>query len=319
MTNSDIREGAAGGASVETRRGCPSCGSECAVERGTKNNFRMLACRDCLTLYVRSLPARGEAKDYDSYYGPENLTVPTFIERWLDEIVATFAPYKQQGRLLDVGCGAGSILQAAQRAGWTPHGMEVSRTAADHNTSQGFDVFCGELAEAQYPDGHFDVVIASEVLEHVASPSAMLAEIARVLRPGGLLWATTPHGRGVSARVLGLGWSAVSPPEHLHLFSLTGIKRLLEDAGFRRVQVVTHGVNPYEIVHGLRSRRSPTAAAGAAQEQEAAGHGFNRVETSYQLNEFLSESPSRRALKALANGMLGVARLGDSLKIRAEK
>ena len=71
----------------------------------------------------------------------------------------------------------------------------------------------------------FDVVIASEVLEHVLDPHAMLVEILRVLRPGGLLWATTPHGRGISARLLGLEWSNVCPPEHLQLFSVAGICR----------------------------------------------------------------------------------------------
>lgn len=296
-------------------RRCPSCGSASARERGRKNNFRMLLCRACQTLYVAGLPRSGDEEDYDSYYAAENLTFPAFVERRLDEIVASFSAYRQDGRLLDVGCGAGSFLQAAGRAGWTPYGLEVSQTAVEHNRRAGFDVFCGELAAARYPDDYFDVVVASEVLEHVSDPRAMLVEIARVLRPGGLLWATTPHGRGVSARMLGLAWSVVSPPEHLHLFSVPGVKGLLAESGFRHAHVVTHGANPFEILHGLRTRRANSSeSAGEATEEN-----FNRVGTSYQLNEFLSESPSRRMLKDMVNGMLGLLRLGDSLKIRAEK
>jgi SAM-dependent methyltransferase len=269
----------------------------------------MVRCRACSTLYVAELPGAGAAEDYDSYYGEENLAVPEFIERRLDEIVAGFEPYRRGGRVLDVGCGAGTFLRAALRGGWEALGVEVSKPAAEFNREAGFDVFDGELAEARYPEGHFDVVIASEVLEHVAEPREMLREILRVTRPGGLLWATTPNGRGFSARSLGLGWSAVSPPEHLHLFSRGAVRALLEEVGFARARVVTEGFNPFEVVRALRHGPAPSAHAGGAA----------RVQSGYELNAFLNEGGARRALKGFANGVLRLCRLGDSLKIRAEK
>lgn len=302
-------------------RDCPACGSRRASARGSKNGFDLLSCDSCATLYTASLPGAGGGEDYDAYYTDENLSAPDFIARRLDEIVATFAPYRRSNRLLDVGCGAGSFLEAAARAGWEAHGVEVSRPAVEHVRRLGFEVFAGELERANYPDGHFDVILASEVLEHVPDPRAMLGEVARLLRPGGLLWATTPHGRGVSARALGPRWSVVSPPEHLHLFSVASIRRALGEAGFRRVRIATHGTNPYEIVNGLRRRAEVAAEGGAAEGGAAAtAHaGFDRVATSYRLNEFLSERPSRRAVKRVLNGLLNATRLGDSLKVRAEK
>ena len=300
------------GSGTTHARPCPACGGAPRRGLGSKNGFELFACDSCATLYTASLPAAGGGEDYDSYYTAENLTVPDFVARRLDEIVSSFAPYREHNRLLDVGCGAGSFLEAARRGGWRAYGVEVSRTACAHVRGLGFEVFCGELSGANYPAGHFDVVVASEVLEHVPDPRAMLREIARILRPGGLLWATTPHGRGFSARVLGLGWSAVSPPEHLHLFSVASLRRALAEAGFSRVSVATHGTNPYEILSGLRAR-GRAGGAGAAM------GGGDRVETSYRLNEFLSESPSRRALKGALNSLLNATRLGDSLKVRAEK
>ena len=290
-------------------RRCPACGSGAAARVGVKGEFPMQRCGGCGTLYAAELPGEGEAEDYEGYYDEGNLAVPDFVDRRLDEIVAGFEPYRRAGRLLDVGCGAGTFLRAAGRAGWEAVGVEVSATAAEHNRAAGFEVFAGELEEARYPEGHFDVVVASEVLEHVPDPRGMLREILRVLRPGGLLWATTPNGRGLSARVLGLGWSAVSPPEHLHLFSRAGAESLLAELGFVRARVVTEGVNPAEILGALRGRAAPSAHAASAE----------RVKTGYELNEFLAASPSRRALKGFANGVLRACRLGDSLKIRAEK
>lgn len=291
-------------------RHCPACGVALVRERGTKSGFQMLSCRGCKTLYTSQLPDAETAEDYDSYYGAGNLSAPDFINRRLDELMSEFAQYKQSGRLLDVGFGAGTLMEAARRGGWTALGVEVSRSAAEHVHGLGFEVFCGTLHEARYPDNYFDVVTASEVLEHVPDPQLVLNEIARVVRPGGLLWGTTPHGRGLSAHMLGLKWSVVSPPEHLQLFSVRGIKRMLKEAGFKKARVATEGVNPYELLQALR-RGQPQAAAQAQSNA--------RVESAYCLNEAMMSSPSRRLLKSALNNLLNMGRIGDSLKIRAVK
>ena len=310
--SAEAREGGGG------RRPCPGCGSGAGAPRGRKGGFELLGCRACRTLYVAALPDAEAAENYEGYYDEGNLAVPEFIDRRLDEIVAGFEPYRRRGRLLDVGCGAGTFLRAAARAGWEAVGVEVSATAAEHNRAAGFEVFNGLLEDARYPEGRFDVVIASEVLEHVPDPGEMLREILRVLRPGGLLWATTPHGRGLSGRALGLGWSAVAPPEHLHLFSRRAAASLLSRAGFGRVRVVTEGANPAELLRALR-RQGPAPPAHGAPPPPHPSVGGERVQTGYELNAFLSERRSRRLVKDAVNGLLRLSRLGDSLKIRAER
>ena len=137
----------------------------------------------------------------------------------------------------------------------------------------------------------------------------------RILRQGGLLWATTPHSRGVSARILGADWTCVSPPEHLQLFSIRGIKSLLEKAGFKRVQILTQGTNPFEIIHRLRGKDN----SRNQELDQGAEESFNRVDTSYQLNQALSSSLPRQTVKNLLNEVLNLTRLGDSLKIWAIK
>ncbi len=124
-------------------RHCPACGRASGHSRGRKNDFQLLSCQTCATLYTATNPYPNQEQDYDAYYTAENLTVPTFINSILDEIVATFEPYRKSNRLLDVGCGAGTFLEAAARAGWEAMGVEVSRTAAEHVSGRDFEVFCG--------------------------------------------------------------------------------------------------------------------------------------------------------------------------------
>ncbi len=290
-------------------RACVACGSTNSQKLGIKNELDIVSCRDCQTIYTPYSPWYSSSYFYLGYYlKPEEVDTPAFVKKRLEEITAGFAPYRQTNKLLDIGCGAGSLLEAARKHGWHAHGLDVSSHAAKHVRQLGFEVFEGELHEAAFPVGQFDVVTAAELLEHIFEPRALLQEVARILRPGGLFWTTTPHGRGLSARVLGLKWRCIWPPEHLQLFSIRGLKALLGEAGFRDVHVDTTGGNPVEIWHALgRTKSAP----------KTVDQHFDRVLTSYQLNESLMKSRSRRALKSTVNSFLNLSRLGDSMKVFA--
>ncbi|HEX7295664.1 MAG TPA: class I SAM-dependent methyltransferase [Pyrinomonadaceae bacterium] len=245
------------------------------------------------------------------YYNDENLVVPEFVSARLDQIISSFAAYRSVNKLLDIGCGAGSLLFAAKRAAWDAEGVELSLPTAQHLKNRGLKVFAGELAAAAFPPACFDVVTAAELIEHVADPASLVAEVARILRPGGLFWATTPHSNGASGRVLKVNWSIISPPEHLHLFSASGLTTLLSQHGFRKIRVKTEGLSFSELAGAFR------------REQHTAGTTSNaahaRVSSDYQFNEKLLKNPRGRMLKNSANALLRASRLGDFLKVHAER
>lgn len=291
-------------------RACVACGSTAAQKLGVKNELEIVSCRDCNTVYTPYSPWYSSSYFYLGYYlKDDEIETPPFVQERLQEITAEFAVYRKTNKLLDLGCGAGGLLQAARNHGWNAQGLDVSSHAAEHVRELGFEVFEGELSEAAFPEGQFDVVTAAELLEHISEPRALLREVARILRPGGLFWTTTPHARGISARMLGLKWRCIWPPEHLQLFSIRGLKALLREAGFRDIHVDTTGGNPVEIWHAL-GRHTESAPKTVDQH-------FDRVLTSQQLNESLMKSRSRRALKSTVNSFLNLSRLGDSMKVFA--
>ena len=284
-------------------RPCPACADARGESAGAENGFALTRCARCGTLFTARVPGPEDAEDYGSYYDEGNLQVPAFVDRRLDALVARMEPHRRTGRWLDVGFGAGALLRAGARRGWEMTGTEVSERAVGAMREAGFDVRGGPLGELE-PES-FDVVTALEVLEHVPDPGTLLREAGRVLRPGGVLYLTTPHARGLSSRCLGLRWSVVCPPEHLQLFSIAGLRALCSSAGIRVREVHAHGVNPYELAGALPGKRAKLT-------------GDERVAGSYRVNEVMTRGRTRVLAKELVNGMLSVTRLGDTLKLEAE-
>jgi 2-polyprenyl-3-methyl-5-hydroxy-6-metoxy-1,4-benzoquinol methylase len=291
-------------------RECPGCNSKSSKFVGSKNGFDIHECRRCCSLFTSELPAAADVLNYDEYYSESNLSVPEFVIKRVNEILEGFSKYRKTNRMLDIGFGAGTILEVATCQGWEVFGQEVSKPAVDQALSKGFNVFLGTLNEAQYPTDSFDLVTCSEILEHVPDPQELVNEVFRILRPGGLFWATTPSARGISYRIMKTDWTTISPPEHTQLYSPKGIARMLRNAGFSRKTIKVFGTNPSEIRNHFRSKR------GQRRNEPTP---FSRVETSYALNEKLSGSPVRRSIKGVLNNTLNLLGLGDSVKIFAVK
>ena len=150
-------------------------------------------------------------------------------------------------RVLDLGCGGGEFTAAIAAAGGQVIGAEVAETAilAAQKTFPDGDFrlvpFNGELP---FDDRAFELVWASEVIEHVADTHRWLNEVHRVLTPGGRLLLTTPaHGR---LRLLLGGIERYSPPlgDHLHLYTRRSLREVLTDLRFSEVEVRTDGGAP---------------------------------------------------------------------------
>lgn len=100
-----------------------------------------------------------------------------------------------QGRLtLDAGCGYGLFSAAAAARGARVVSVDIgARLVARAQARAGSDGVVADASELPIRDGSFDVVIASEMLEHTGAPGRAMAELARTIKPGGLLVVTTPN------------------------------------------------------------------------------------------------------------------------------
>ncbi|MSR37462.1 MAG: class I SAM-dependent methyltransferase [Planctomycetes bacterium] len=95
-------------------------------------------------------------------------------------------------RVLEVGCGAGGMLGPLQRYG-TVHGLDIDRDYVQYCAQRGFQrVLCGSGYELPFPDASFDLVCLFDTIEHIPEEQIAMAEIARVLKPGGRVFFSVP-------------------------------------------------------------------------------------------------------------------------------
>lgn len=143
-------------------------------------------------------------------------------------------------RALDLGCGTGEFTAALARGGAVAVGADVAEAALERARSghPGLDFRLVPIdGPLPFDDNAFDLVWASEVIEHVTDTARWLSEVRRVLAPGGRLLLTTPsHGR---LRVALGGIERYSEPlgDHLHLYTKRSLRALLHEFGFAAVEV----------------------------------------------------------------------------------
>jgi SAM-dependent methyltransferase len=207
-------------------------------------------CKTCGLVYMNPrLTEAAIARFYDTVYGTQGASegfesdqraraahILDVVTRLLsdagDRRVSPSAGACPQ--VLDIGCGAGQLLQEAQRRGWEVRGTELSQVAAQHASQVlGVPIHCGDFRELGLPAGSLDLVVMQAVVEHLRAPIDFLRDSAALLRPGGVLFFSVPNVVSAEhrlARLLGQPWRGFIV-EHLYYFTPAFLRRLTADLG----------------------------------------------------------------------------------------
>lgn len=142
-----------------------------------------------------------------------------------------------RGRLFDVGAATGILCDAARRRGWEVDGVDPSAWAVRFAAAKyGIALREGGFEDASIPAASFQAVTMVDFIEHTPRPAEAAAKAFSILAPGGVLCLVTPDIHSRAARLAGRRWWHLRPG-HLAYFSRESLRRLLEDAGFRVLDV----------------------------------------------------------------------------------
>ena len=142
----------------------------------------------------------------------------------------------QGKRVLDLGCRSGALTRHFLE-GNSVVGLDVDPAALEKAAALGIEPVQANVEKPlPFEDATFDVVVAGELFEHLQFPDALVGEIRRVLRPGGVLVGSVPNAFRVQSRLRFLrGRPPEDDPTHLRMFSPTALRELL--AGFEPIEL----------------------------------------------------------------------------------
>lgn len=149
------------------------------------------------------------------------------------------------GPLIDVGCGSGAMLARAAALGFEPIGVDFDGDLLEWLRQFEYPVTACDLNEGRLPNGPFVAATSTDVIEHLIDPDHMLAEIYRVLAPGGHAYISTPNcafwkrvqqlAGGEMFRTS--GDQVLRDGGHLAYFGPADLEAAMVRAGFRAVQI----------------------------------------------------------------------------------
>jgi 2-polyprenyl-3-methyl-5-hydroxy-6-metoxy-1,4-benzoquinol methylase len=171
----------------------------------------------------------------------------------MKELVQSFG---KSGRLLDLGCGNGSLSHEFAKLGFEVHGVDRSESGIRiaRATFPGVQFSLGDVEKAMVPDlfaaESFDLVISTEVVEHVYQPRQFVENAYQLLKPSGHCILSTPYHGYVKNLVLALSgkmdrhFTALWDGGHIKFWSQETLSELLEEKGFRDLRFVGAGRVP---------------------------------------------------------------------------
>jgi len=250
---------------------CPACLSRSYCCKLQKNGFDFQLCQDCGSLFCSPRPdpeilnlfyESGESAEYWA-----NVFFPAVAELRREKLFRTKAAaivdlLRTKGisaptAICDVGAGYGIFLEELSK--YFPeaslHAIEPSQSLAAVCRKKGFETLESNVEDAKLWEGRFDLVISSEVLEHVYSPEAFVRSLSLLCRPDGHALVTCLGYDGFDILVLQEKSKAISPPHHLNFLSVKGLSVLFRRGGFQDIEVTTPGLLDVDIV--LNSGSAP--------------------------------------------------------------
>jgi len=254
---------------------CPICEGknftsyfDCIDYTKSKEKFSIVKCIACNFLITSPRP---DSSSLGKYYESENYIshtnssksfsdniykqVRTFTLKWKLNVIKS---YKQNGKLLDYGCGTGEFLNSCRMAKWQCAGIEpsqVAREQASHLTQLPVVKSLDQIATEK-----FDVITLWHVLEHVEVLNETMSELKARLAEGGIIFIAVPNHESADAKKYKSYWAGYDVPRHLWHFSQSTMSKLLIKNGLKLLNTTPMKQDSFYVSLLSEKYRQPNAS-----------------------------------------------------------
>jgi SAM-dependent methyltransferase len=255
---------------------CPVCGGRDSESWVEFEALAFVRCRECGSVWKRFERTALRPPDFyeqDYFHGRRSGRDKRFehrVKKAMGQLRSAMELCEARS-VLDVGCSLGYVIEAGKRLGLEAAGTDLSEYAVRVCRERGHRAEVGELVRLPFRDAEFDIVFMKHVLEHTPEPMRALAEVRRVMRPGGVVVILVPdlaYWKGEHRR---RSYRYFRPDDlgqqHYVYYTEESLPRLLGRAGFE-VAATSKAV---------RRRRRPGALEPVRHAALAAGNAIARA------------------------------------------
>jgi 2-polyprenyl-3-methyl-5-hydroxy-6-metoxy-1,4-benzoquinol methylase len=240
---------------------CTACGSKVdnqylfakKIQNMESDLIEFYRCMRCKTIFL------GKYNDYydDELYAYYSKYVDKKEEDIYDaltnisyeKVLRQFDSYGGGQNILDVGCGNGSFVKVALQKGYQAEGIDLSDLAVEVAQRFSLPVTKLDFFSKNISDSSRDIVTMFEVIEHLPNPVDFLRRSEKVVRPGGLIYLTTPNFNSLDRRVLGRKWNVFHREHYTYFTTQTLIKLIRNNTELDILHIETRNVSTELIAH----------------------------------------------------------------------
>lgn len=225
----------------------------------SKEQFEIVKCTNCSHLFTQNIAAQNEIGKYyqsenyishsDTQEGIVNKLYHAVRKRTLADKkkLVQKETGKQQGKILDIGCGTGAFLHTMNLAGWESTGLEPDDTARKKakelyhlESKPSHEIF-------DLPHNTYDAITMWHVLEHVHQLHEYIKQLKNMVTAHGRIFIAVPNYTSYDAQHYAAHWAAYDVPRHLYHFSPTSMKNLVEKHGLSILSIKPMWYDSYYV------------------------------------------------------------------------
>lgn len=144
--------------------------------------------------------------------------------------------YVNNGKVLDIGCSHGALLQELRGYGWEVKGLEMHKKSAEYAQSLGLDVYQSTVEGIDFPDNYFNAITMGMVLEHLHEPFESLEKITKWIKPRGQLIFSIPYFNGFEFSMFKEYCYGLQLPHHIVFLNKKVIVEYLKKIGYKNIK-----------------------------------------------------------------------------------
>jgi 2-polyprenyl-3-methyl-5-hydroxy-6-metoxy-1,4-benzoquinol methylase len=284
---------------------CLICGSQNLQNLNGYEKDHLCTCDECSFVFSNLNPSQEELDKVYGGYSRDAIRTAMTLQK-MGEIALNLKQLSNANRVVDIGCGDGEFLNIFKDLGCEVFGTEYDPRIEEICKNRGITMLSGGVMPSLTGSENaekFDLVIFTEVIEHINNPLDVLENISTLLKNDGFIYITTPNFASLERKLLGAEWGMIVYPEHISYYSPKTLDLALRKCGYERVSLRTENFSVFRIIQFFNRRNVSKLSA----------ENFNPEKVSEAAQYTVQKSAFLKFIKRAINTILNFTGTGSSL------